>query len=102
MSKGKRIRWGVPFSMQLSFQITACLSSYLELRPCRPRIERLKELLSECPFQGPSHEGEESQQGWGGKGDSAPLDDEGKGRKRRKRAPRKVRQEKHGMPLVSP
>ena len=37
-------------------QVTACLSSYYELRPCRPRTEKLKQLLSECLYQGPEYE----------------------------------------------
>ena len=88
--------------------MTSSLSSYLELRPCRPRVERLKSLLAECPFQGTEYEpelvGEEESQGGGeGEEDSAPLyplplEDEGpeggKGRprgKRKQRTPRKVR-----------
>ena len=54
------------------------MNSYLELRPCRPRLERLKSLLMECPFQGlecePEFLGEESQEGGEGEGDSAPMD----------------------------
>ena len=37
-------------------QVTGCLNTYLELRPCRPRIEKLKRLLSECPYRGPEGE----------------------------------------------
>ena len=38
-------------------KVTACLSSYFELRPCRPRLEKLKHLLAECPYRGPEYEG---------------------------------------------
>ena len=37
-------------------QVTACLNAYLELRPCRPRTEKLKQLLSEYPYGGPETE----------------------------------------------
>ena len=37
-------------------QVTACLNSYLEVRPCRPRIEKLKQLLSEYLYKGPEAE----------------------------------------------
>jgi len=37
-------------------KVTACLSSYFELRPCRPRLEKLKHLLAECPYRGPEYE----------------------------------------------
>ena len=37
-------------------QVTACLNAYLELRPCRPRIEKLKQLLLEYPYGGPETE----------------------------------------------
>lgn len=36
--------------------MTACLNAYLELRPCRPRIEKLKQLLSEYLYRGPEAE----------------------------------------------
>lgn len=63
-------------------------------------MERLKELLAECPFRGSEYEAdtraeeeeEESQRGWGVEGESAPGEvEEGRTRKRKKRAPRKVR-----------
>ena len=38
------------------FEVSACLSSYFELRPCRPRLEKLKHLLEECPYRGPEYE----------------------------------------------
>ena len=37
-------------------QVTACLNAYFELRPCRPRIQKLKQLLSEYPYKGPEAE----------------------------------------------
>ena len=37
-----------------------CLSSYYELRPCRPKIGKLRELLAECPYRGPEYEKDES------------------------------------------
>ena len=37
-------------------QATACLNTYLEVRPCRPRVEKLKYLLSEYPYKGPEAE----------------------------------------------
>ncbi len=30
---------------------------YFELRPCRPKLEKLKLLLDECPYRGPEYEG---------------------------------------------
>ena len=41
--------------------MTACLSSYYELRPCRPRSEKLRKLLSECPYRGPEYESREQE-----------------------------------------
>ena len=37
----------------------ACLNTYLELRQCRPRIERLKTLLNICPYKGSEYETDE-------------------------------------------
>ena len=45
-----------------TIQVTACLSSYMELRPCRPRTEKLKQLLAECPYRGPEFEASEDQE----------------------------------------
>ena len=39
-----------------------CLSSYLELRPCCARTEKLRQLLSECPYRGPEYEEEEEEE----------------------------------------
>ena len=50
-----------------------CLSSYLELRPCRPRTEKLRDLLSECPYRGPEYEEEEGE-GLGNKGEESGED----------------------------
>ena len=36
--------------------MTACLNTYLEVRPCRPRVEKLKHLLSEYLYKGPEAE----------------------------------------------
>ena len=36
--------------------MVACLNSYYELRPCPPKIEKLKHLLNECPYKGPELE----------------------------------------------
>lgn len=47
--------WLLLFGATLA-QVTMCLSSYFELRPCRPRIEKLKQLLRECPYSGPEYE----------------------------------------------
>ena len=45
--------------------MSACLSSYVELRPCRPKTEKLNHLLAECPYRGPEYEGEgEEGTGW--------------------------------------
>lgn len=43
----------------VSKEVTACLSSYMELRPCRPRTEKLKQLLAECPYRGAEFEASE-------------------------------------------
>ena len=59
--------------MAVYMQVTACLSSYLELRPCRPKIQKLKDLLSEMPYKGQEcemevgvvDEGEEQRKGRG-------------------------------------
>ena len=66
------------------FEVSACLSSYYELRPCRPRLEKLKQLLEECPYRGPEYE-----EGLG-LGEDETEEEEGGQPKRRKR-PRKVR-----------
>ena len=39
-----------------SLQVTACLSSYFELRTCRPKTGKLRQLLAECPYRGPEYE----------------------------------------------
>ena len=76
-------------------QVTACLSSYYELRPCRPRTEKLRKLLEECPYRGPEYEngGQEFERGEWGAGDGRD-DWEGqtdkKRRKKNKEQPRKV------------
>ena len=75
-----------------------CLSSYLELRPCRPRTEKLRQLLSECPYRGPEYEEEEKgEEGLVNEGEESGEDDtddwEGRRTKRRKvkiDRPRKV------------
>ena len=46
-----------PFSPSTA-KVTSCFSHYLELRPCRPKLERVKHILLENPFCGV--EGEES------------------------------------------
>lgn len=77
----------------------ACFNSYLELRQCRPRVEKLKALMSECPFRGLEYEGDfsgegvESQGMWEGEGTLVDVgEDEGGTRTRKtKRAPKKVR-----------
>lgn len=82
------------------------MGSYLEVRQCRPRIERLKVLLSECPYRGAEFEEEEEEevegadaelgsQGWE-MVDSAATMDIGEDavrqrRKKKQQAPRKVR-----------
>lgn len=38
--------------------MTSSVSSYLELRPIRPRTEKLKQLLSEVPYKGQECEDE--------------------------------------------
>ena len=55
----------------LFLQVTACVSTYFELRPCRPRLEKLKQLLAECPYKGPEYEGigEEEEGGDEGEGE---------------------------------
>lgn len=79
--------------------MTACLNSYLELRECRPKIEKLKSLLFECPFRGLEYEadfggeGAESQGMWEGEGTLVEVvEEEGgmRGRKGKKRLPKKV------------
>ena len=35
-----------------------CVSSYYELRQCRPRTGKLRWLLAECPYRGPEYEDE--------------------------------------------
>ena len=45
-----------------TIQVSACLSSYMELRPCRPRTEKLKQLLAECPYRGTEYEASEEQE----------------------------------------
>ena len=66
-------------------QVTACLNAYLELRPCRPRIHKLKELLSDYPYRGPEMEIDYDR--------SNDADVEEKSSNRRK-GPRKVRYNK--------
>ena len=41
------------------------MGNYLELRQCRPRLERLKLLLSECPYRGSEYEGVDMGEGCG-------------------------------------
>ena len=65
------------------FEVSACLSSYFELRSCRPRLERLKHLLEECPYRGPEYEEGK------GLGEDGTAEEEGGQPKRRKR-PKKV------------
>ena len=65
------------------FEVSACLSSYFELRPCRPRLEKLKHLLEECPYRGPEYE-----EG-GGLGEDGTEGEEG-GQPKRRRMPKKV------------
>lgn len=40
-------------------QVTACLGNYYELRLCQPKTQKLRELLSECPYRGPEYESEQ-------------------------------------------
>lgn len=70
------------FQLTLKFdayflKVSACLSSYFELRPCRPRLEKLKHLLAECPYRGPEYEEER------GLGEDATEGEEGEQPKRR-------------------
>ena len=37
-------------------QITACFSTYFEVRACRPHLDKLKRLLKVNPYSGPEHE----------------------------------------------
>ena len=46
-------------SAKLRPQVTACMFSTYELRETRPRLERLKALLWECPYTGQQDEEEE-------------------------------------------
>lgn len=39
-----------------SREVSACLSAYLELRPCPPKTSKLKQLLSQCPYRGEEFE----------------------------------------------
>lgn len=84
-----------PIPKYYSFlKVTAYLNSYLELRLCQPRIGRLKDLLSECPFRGSEYEGEgegaePGEEGW--EGESMPVETGGNPRKKKKQTPRKVR-----------
>ena len=41
----------------VSSQVVACLGDYFELRCCQPKTQKLRELLSECPYKGPEYEG---------------------------------------------
>lgn len=75
-----------------------CLSSYLELRPCCARTEKLRQLLSECPYRGPEYEEDEGEGEGEGKGKEEGEDDmadwEGKRKVKRRKTnpdrPRKV------------
>ena len=73
-----------------------CLSSYYELRPCRPKIGKLREFLEECPYKGPEYEvdelksmGEEPDEG-GDRGEEWNGEKEPKRRKIDNIQPRKV------------
>ena len=78
----------------------ACLGSYLELRQCRPHLERLKLLLSECPFRGSEYETDgKGENGCGESGggtgtvaeESLPMwSEEDMLSRKRKEAPKKV------------
>ena len=78
--------------------MTACLSSYYELRPCRPKTGKLRLLLAECPYRGPEYEngGQEFEGGGQIEDEKGGVmkDKEGEGestrRKNRKGQPRKV------------
>ena len=67
-----------------------CLSNYLELRPCRPRTEKLRQLLSECPYRGPEYE-EEGEEGLVNEGEESGEDDKDDWEERRRTKSRKVK-----------
>ena len=75
-----------------------CLSSYYELRPCRPKTGKLGQLLAECPYRGPEYEqggeieGGGEMEGGGEEGEIAGTDDwDSKGKEKRKKInPQKV------------
>ena len=75
-------------------QVTMCLSNYLELRPCRPRTEKLRQLLSECPYRGPEYEEEgeeEGEEGLVNEGEESGEDDKDDWEERRRTKSRKVK-----------
>ena len=45
--------------------MTACVGDYYELRPCQPKTQKLKDMLSECPYKGPEYEAEQDDDGSG-------------------------------------
>ncbi|CAI7999148.1 Sister chromatid cohesion protein DCC1 [Geodia barretti] len=74
--------------------VTMCLSNYLELRPCRPRTEKLRQLLSECPYRGPEYEEEgeeEGEEGLVNEGEESGEDDKDDWEERRRTKSRKVK-----------
>ena len=44
------------FAMYLVSQICGCVSSYYELRRCRPKLEKLNILLNESAYKGQEFE----------------------------------------------
>ena len=51
------------YTFLLLEKVSSVQNSYLELRPCKPRLKRLRGLLDECPYSGheceidPEHQG---------------------------------------------
>ena len=69
----------------MHLQVVACLGDYFELRCCQPKTQKLRELLSECPYKGPEYEG-----GLVDLGASESMDTFPEGVQKKRKGPHKV------------